>query len=81
MKIKQSSGSTHNHCVGEFECYDAALVPPPLNTKLFVISKYGVARIGTFDQNYDVAWFPLLKIPDSVKQRIANGSDLQSSVE
>lgn len=73
MKIKQSSGSTHPHCVGEFECYDATLVPPPLNTKLFVISKYGVARIGTFDPNYDVAWFPLLPMPQTVKQRISDG--------
>ena len=24
-----------------------------------------------FEPNYDVAWFPLLKLPDSVKQRIA----------
>jgi hypothetical protein len=75
-KIKQSSGSTHTHCVGEFECYDAALVPPPLNTKLFVISKYGVARIGTFDPNYDVAWFPLLRMPQTVKQRISDDKGL-----
>lgn len=81
MKIKQSSGSTHAHCVGEYECYDAALVPPPLNTKLFVISRYGVARVGTFNPNFDVAWFPLLKLPASVKQRIADGRDLQSPVE
>lgn len=73
MKIKQSSGSTHRHCVGEYECYNAQIVPPPLNTKLFVVSKYGVARIGTFDPDYDVAWFPLLKLPDSVKQRISDG--------
>lgn len=70
-KIKQSSGSTYSHCVGEYECYDAQTVPPPLNVKLFVISRYGVARVGAFEPNYDVAWFPLLKLPDSVKQRIA----------
>lgn len=71
MKIKQSTGSTHNHCVGEFECYDAALVLPPLNTKMIVVSKYGVARIGTFDPNFDVAWFPLPRLPQTVKQRIS----------
>lgn len=72
MKIKQSSGCTHNHCVGEFECYDAALVPPPLNTKMIVVSKYGVARIGKFDPNFDVAWFPLPRVPQTVKQRISD---------
>lgn len=50
MKIKQSSGSTHSHCVGEYECYDAQTVPPPLNMKLFVISRYGVARVGTLNR-------------------------------
>ncbi len=72
MKLKNSTGLNINHAVSELECYDASICPPPLNTKLFVISKYGVARIGTFDLNYDVAWFPLLRMPQTVKQRISN---------
>lgn len=50
-------------------CYDAAEVPPPKNKIVWVVSKFGVGRRDRFCEGFDVAWFPLPKIPLSAKMR------------
>lgn len=43
---------------------------PPTQTKMFLLSKYGVASIGFFEPDFHVGWYPLLKIPQDIKQKI-----------
>ena len=58
------------YATGDIYAYDALLYPPPLNTKINIISGGFVQRVGAFNPNYDLAWFPLLKIPLTVKERM-----------
>ena len=58
------------YATGDIYAYDALLYPPPLNTKINIISDGFVQRVGAFNPNYDLAWFPLLKIPLTVKERM-----------
>ena len=58
------------YATGDIYAYDALLYPPPLNTKINIISGGFVQRVGAFSPNYDLAWFPLLKIPLTVKERM-----------
>ena len=58
------------YATGDIYAYDALLYPPPLNTKINIISSGFVQRVGAFNPNYDLAWFPLLKIPLTVKERM-----------
>ena len=58
------------YATGDIHAYDAVLYPPPLNTKINIISGGLVQRVGAFNSSYDVAWFPLLKTPLTVKERM-----------
>jgi hypothetical protein len=50
---------------------DADLQPPPSGAqKLILLSRYGVTTIGTFQEDFHVAWAPLPKIPASVKAKM-----------
>lgn len=66
--VKPAHGQPYNYVTGEVEAYDVNVVPPPRNTKCFLISKYGVARLGNYEPGFDIAWFPLLKVPESVRR-------------
>lgn len=51
---------------------DAQVQPPPSGAqKLILLSRYGVTTIGTFQAGFHVAWAPLPKIPESVKQQMS----------
>ena len=54
----------------EVLCYDPKEYPPPLNTKIYCVSKYGVGRLGYWVEDFDIAWYPLPKLPQSVKDLI-----------
>lgn len=43
-------------------------VPPTKNVIAMVLSKDGVASIGTFDASFHVAWAALPKIPPKLKE-------------
>lgn len=43
---------------------------PPINTKLLNLTRYRVLHVGTWDPSF-VAWMPLPKISDKVKNRLA----------
>lgn len=45
--------------------------PPPSATKLLVLSKYGILRLGLPLEGFDVAWSELPKIPESVKESMS----------
>lgn len=51
---------------------DPVTNPPPMGTKIQVLSKYNVASIGTFQPDFHVGWYPLLKVPKTIKERIQN---------
>nr|DAD60394.1 MAG TPA: hypothetical protein [Bacteriophage sp.] len=53
----------------EVYCYDAEEVPPPKNKIVWVVSKFGVGRRDRFCEGFDVAWYPLPKVPLSAKLR------------
>ena len=58
------------YATGDIYAYDALLYPPPLNTKINIISGGFVQRVGAFNPNYDLAWFQVLNIPLTVKERM-----------
>ena len=58
------------YATGDIYAYDAVLYPRPLNTKINIISGGLVQRVGVFNPSYDLAWFPLLKTPLTVKERM-----------
>lgn len=46
--------------------------PPPVGRKINLLTEYGVAVLGTWgDGRGLVAWAPLLKIPQHIKERLA----------
>lgn len=49
---------------------DADEHPPPRGTTLLVLSKYGVLTKGQFTYGFHVAWAPLPKVPNSVKEKL-----------
>nr|DAD59939.1 MAG TPA: hypothetical protein [Bacteriophage sp.] len=53
----------------EVYCHDAEEVPPPKNKVVWVVSKFGVGRKDVFCEGFDVAWYPLPKVPASAKER------------
>lgn len=52
--------------------------PDPRAAKLLMLSKYGVLRIGTPVEGYDVAWSELPKIPNSVKDKMCRMKNSES---
>lgn len=52
--------------------------PDPRATKLLMLSKYGVLRIGTPVEDFDVAWSELPKIPNSVKDKMCRMKNSES---
>lgn len=44
--------------------------PPPRHNKLIVLSRYGVASIGTFAKGFHVGWVELPKIPEAIKEKM-----------
>lgn len=55
--------------VSDTEAYDPILYPPPKGAKLNLITKYGLQEVGTYKKGYHIGWYPLLKIPETVKVR------------
>lgn len=54
----------------EVYCYDPNVYPPPKNKQVWCVSKYGIGRKDVFNHDFDIAWFPLPKIPESVKRNL-----------
>jgi hypothetical protein len=46
--------------------------PPPLGVKMLLLNGGGVCVMGTWG-DWAVAWSPLPKIPDNIKQRLIHG--------
>ena len=61
-----------NYRTGDLYAFDVIEVPPPKNTKINLITKYGIQHTGIYQEGFHIAWYPLLKIPKSVKERIIN---------
>ena len=55
---------------GEVLCYDPEIIPPPKNKHVWCVSKYGIGRKDVFNPEFDIAWYPLPKLPDSVKKNL-----------
>ena len=47
---------------------------PPANTKLNLLTKYGIAQYGVFIPEFHVGWDYCLKIPDDIKAKIKQSS-------
>lgn len=58
------------YLTGEVCAFDPEVHPPPRDTKINLITKYGIQTIGFWDDESYIAWYPLLKIPASVKERL-----------
>lgn len=56
------------YTVEEFYCYDPKVCPPPKTKQVWCVNKYGVGRKDIFNYDFDIAWFPLPKVPDYLKQ-------------
>ena len=56
------------YTVEEFYCYDPKVCPPPKTKQVWCVNKYGVGRKDIFNHDFDIAWFPLPKVPDYLKQ-------------
>lgn len=67
------------YITGEVYAYDPLENPPPLNTKINLINKYGVQSTGFWNDEFYIAWYPLLRIPKSVKERQSN--EMLSTIE
>ena len=59
-----------NYITGDLYAFDVIEVPPPKNTKINLITKYGIQHTGIYQEGFHIAWYPLLKIPKSVKKEI-----------
>lgn len=57
------------YLTGDYEAYDAELYPPPKNVLLLCITKYGILQKSRFIDNWHVAWYPLPREPQTVKDR------------
>lgn len=44
--------------------------PPPTNTKLNLLTKYGIAQYGFFIPEYHIGWDYCLKIPAEIKRKM-----------
>lgn len=53
--------------VEEFYCYDPKVKPPPKTKQVWCVSKHGIGRKDIFNPEFDIAWFPLPKVPDYLK--------------
>lgn len=55
-----------------FIAYDPEIKRPPSGVKIYLINRFGVAVLGEWtDSEEYIAWAPLLKVPQSVKERRA----------
>lgn len=60
------------YITGDVYAFDVLETPPPFNTKINLITKHGIQIIGVCnksDVHHYIAWYPLLKIPKTVKER------------
>lgn len=51
------------------ELIDVEYQKPPKADKLILLSKYHILSIGTFVEGFHIAWSPLPKIPQSIKDK------------
>lgn len=61
------------YITGDTYAYDIKIFPPPFNTKINLITKYGVQVVGTYSQDLEdfyIAWYPLIKIPITAKNNL-----------
>lgn len=50
---------------------DCDLHTPPKNTKILILTRWGVIHLGTWDDEARfVAWMPLPKIPHDIKEKM-----------
>lgn len=57
--------------VEDLEFLDCALYPPPKATKLLLLSRYGIATVGTYQPGFHLGWLPLPTIPSGLRNTLA----------
>lgn len=61
---------THYAEAGPGQWRDPLVQIPPRHTKIHLLTKYGIALLGTWnDDGYYMAWMPLVKKPDWLTYR------------
>lgn len=63
-----------SYVTGDIEGLDPMEFPPPRNKKIICITKYGVAVIAHWVDDFHIAWSPLPRIPQSVRKRCDAGA-------
>jgi len=70
--MKKSRKELRPYTEEGYVAYDPEIKSPPLGVKIYLINRFGVAVLGEWsDSGEYIAWAPLLKVPQSVKERRA----------
>jgi hypothetical protein len=62
---------TDRYLAGHAEWRDPQAEPPPLATKLLLMNPAGVAVFGHWDSRWCIAWAPLPRKPEWLKDRLS----------
>ena len=62
---------TDRYLAGEADWRDPDVDAPPLATKLLLMNPAGVAVFGHYDPRWCIAWAPLPKKPDWLKEKLS----------